>query len=338
MSKILSGASCLSPANSHGNRSEHFVKLAGGSINQYLNGVTVILNFLKYVDAHEVCPEYIDDVRNAQRICEKARDEFPAIVKFLEKVPGDFNAAATAIFSPRDYSATGFDFDFEEQKELSPTDPARMTWGISLIVLFEPEVAKVYGQAGASVVSTVEKSYEVTNIQFTDSEAKAKYQTLNKHLKSKGQPTVKPCGLFTVRPTVILDGWENTVHQAIDPNDKEATKETVLVMEEDLLQHLRLGTKLTMTVCTMDTGLSFIKKITDVRSSYYVFLPQELMFGYKEPVLNDRPAPSVHNPNGAEEENDILDSIPMGDPEDWDQENTNLGGKEEVKENAKEEA
>ena len=44
-------------------------------------------------------------------------------------------------------------------------------------------------------------------------------------------------------------------------------------------------------------GLRFIKKALDVRVSFDTFLPQSLMTRWREPVPNERPPPSVANPN-----------------------------------------
>ncbi|KAK0621846.1 hypothetical protein B0T17DRAFT_305690 [Bombardia bombarda] len=40
-------------------------------------GVAMVSNFLKYVDRHDVCPEYTEDVRKAQKLCEQALEEIP---------------------------------------------------------------------------------------------------------------------------------------------------------------------------------------------------------------------------------------------------------------------
>jgi hypothetical protein len=51
----------------------------------------------------------------------------------------------------------------------------------------------------------------------------------------------------------------------------------------------------------LNTGIRFIKTISRIVPSFYTFLPQQMMRHYKQPRDDDRPAPSVQNPEAQEE-------------------------------------
>lgn len=58
----------------------------------------VIRNFLNYVLAHGVCPEYTKDVLAARKVCELAEKELWSIKQVQNLLPGDFNVAASTLY------------------------------------------------------------------------------------------------------------------------------------------------------------------------------------------------------------------------------------------------
>ncbi|KAL2020462.1 hypothetical protein VTK56DRAFT_8428 [Thermocarpiscus australiensis] len=283
--------------------SEHLPKLVAMNMDDYRSGVEVVSNFLKYVDHHDVCPEYGDDVKDAQRVCLRALEEIPAIVELTELVPGNFNAAARALYCKTD-EANFSSFDY--YSGMSPLDRkgAKMSVAVTLSILLGP--SRIETDKEWTVVETVEQSFEVSQITFPDAIAHAKYKATNQHLAD--YPDIQPCGTISARPVVIRDGWDN----AMTDTTPEAA-ESLFILEENILQLLTVGTKLTMGVCALNVGLKFIKYVKDIKPSFYVFLPQELMLDFKEPVPNDRPAPSADDADGDEE---IVSGTPGGDGDD----------------------
>ena len=264
-------------------RSEHLFKMAGSGMAEYQMGVEVVLNFLKYVDLHDVCPEYAADVRRAQRVCLQALDEFPAIKELLELIPGDFNTSLRALHCKPD-EVGGF-----YASEVQDRTFMRVTFATTLGLLYGTYRYPL--RSRWTVTDTTEQSFEITAITLPTEEILAKYKVINNHLAAF--PDIAPCGTITVRRVIVHDGWDNSMTEKIP--DEEANVETQFVFEENVLRLMGVGMKLTAGVCTMDTGVKFIKYVKAIRPSFHVFLPQELMFGYREPVPNDRPAKSVHD-------------------------------------------
>jgi Argonaute siRNA chaperone (ARC) complex subunit Arb1 len=222
----------------------------------------------------------------------------------LKLLPGAFNSAARVLYCDKKENELGaFDNYIEDPNQQSLDKPtARAIFGVTFVMLVETQFCEMF------VTDTYEQTFEVTDIQFVDEKRRVMYKSVND--SRPGSPTIEPCGILSLRPTVVLDGWDNPMTDEISDG---VPKEDRLYLEEGILRLLKAGMKLTLTVCTLNIGVSFIKHVKDISPTFYTFLPQELMLNYKEPVMNKRPASSVHDPYADE---DILSKIPIGDPED----------------------
>ncbi len=262
--------------------------MAGSGMADYQMGVEVVLNFLKYVDLHNVCPEYADDVKRAQRVCLQAMDEVPAIKELLELVPGPFHTSMRAVHCGPD-EADAHDMGGIYDSPFKDRTFARVTFSAVLGIIYG---ARSYPfRSRWSIVDTAEQSFEITAITLPNEELLARYTAINNHLAA--YPDIEPCGTITVRRVIVHDGWDNAMTETIPA--AEVGVKTQFAFEEKLLRLMRVGMKLTVGVCTMNTGAKFIKYVKAIRPSFHVFLPQELMFSYREPTPNDRPARSVHD-------------------------------------------
>jgi hypothetical protein len=264
--------------------------MVGSATGDYLMGVDVVLNFLKYVDRHDVCPEYADDVKNAQRVCLRALREVPCIWELRKLLPGHFNTALR-ILHVKGEDGNPLNFDSCCEDPLPDPKFAKISHAATLSVLMGAD--RYPTDTEWCVADSSDMTFEVLTINPPNDNVRAKYKAINQHLAN--YPDIEPCGTITVRPVIIRDGWDNSMTATIPP---EADVESQFILEEGILELMRVGMKLTMTVCTLNVGLKFITCVKDVRPSFYVFLPQELMFNYKEPVLNDRPGRSIHNVAG----------------------------------------
>lgn len=300
---LLKVTPCLVTTNM--SRSEHLPTLVGTQSAQYAMGVDVVLNFLKYVDLHDVCPEYADDVKSAQSICLRALEEVPATTKLLQLLPGHFNAALSMLHVKQEDGSSS-DIDNYFGKALPDVKQAKASHAATLSILMGAHRFPADGEW--FITETVEFTFEVLAIDLPSDITRAKYKAINQHLTN--YVNIQPCGTITARPVIVRDGWDNSMTATIPP---EADKESQFVLEEDILHLIVVGMKLTMRICTLNVGLKFIKSVTQVRPSFYVFLPQELMFNYKEPLPTDRPAKSVHD---FDDENDVRKGGPVVEADD----------------------
>lgn len=288
--------------------SELLVEMVGPHGSEYQMGVEVVFNFLKYVEHHDVCPEYAGDVKNAQKVCETALEEMPSICKAVALLPGTFNIAAARLFCEDDnpLSFENGDGSWEVEWKTMDDATAQVVFGATLAILLDPKVSKAVMGSKLGVTHMSEETFEVVEIAFAEEEPRAKYKATSQHLARTMDIKLETCGSLIVRPTVVRNGWDNTSNPT-----PSATADETFILEESILEELKVGMAITMTVCTLNVGLKFIKEIRKVHPTFYLFLPQQLMLKFKEPVLNPRPAPSVHNPEAGEE--DVLGDIPLGD-------------------------
>lgn len=296
------------------------IRLTTPGAASYTAGVDVVSNFLKYVDLHDVCPEHAEDLRNAQKVCQKARKEMPVLVRILLLLPGDFSAAACLATCEDDNDNVWAPKEVDEVDEKT----ASQNMGIVLSILMSSNCGHEKGVkfdklAGfPTVTKTItQQAYEVVGIVLPDDECHAKFKSVNKHLADINKHTddaniIKLCGLLQVKPTIIRSGWENTMHKTVE----DVTYN--LVMEEEILTLMKVGFKFEMDICLLNYGVGFIKKFVDGHPTFYEFLPQELMWGYKEPDANPRPGPSIHNPTGSFEGGDGMGDFLNNEPEDDD--------------------
>ncbi|CAG8686273.1 10340_t:CDS:1 [Acaulospora colombiana] len=67
-------------------------------MEQFREAPQVINSFLNYLIAHEVCPEYMEDMERALKIIERAKEELPKCKSLAQLAPGKFNKACSLIY------------------------------------------------------------------------------------------------------------------------------------------------------------------------------------------------------------------------------------------------
>ncbi|KAK3353271.1 Argonaute complex, subunit Arb1 [Lasiosphaeria hispida] len=298
--------------------SVNLIDYFGGGLDNFCLGAEVVSNFLKYIYRHDVCPEYSEDIGAALKICDKAQAEMAAISKLEMLLPGYFSAASGVLFCQGNDELHKLDseWSFDQQKPLDK-DMARTIFGVHVALLFDRDqshgISNAMRKNELAIVETSEQAIEICKIIFPDKQLRAKYKSVIKHLDTKHldiKVEIEACGSLVVRPTVIINGWDNPTVNADE--ERTAEESEVFFMEESMLKLLEVGMKLKVVVCALNTNLKFIKSVNHIYPSFYTFLPQELMFHYKEPLKDNRPAPSVYDADddGENENERILDGIP----------------------------
>lgn len=279
-----------------------------------------ILNFLKYIRHHDVCPEYSNDVNEAIRICEASMTELPQIAAAAAALPGDFHLACRILFcsSGKSIGGKGVTDDglvMYEDKGLSTRDEIIETPGScsttfmapagfhpelvfkTTIALQDPnQIPRLIDAAKPIyVVSVFEEAYEVDEIVFAEEDMVRAYEGVTE--QGSSFRAIGPVGFVALLPTSIEDGWDNRpCRDAVG----DSSKASLLLMDHEVLTQLRRGMKLRLTICELDIGVRFIREVREVLPSFHVFLPQSLMLSWKTPRLSERPAPSADDPDAEE--------------------------------------
>ncbi|ROW04456.1 hypothetical protein VMCG_04956 [Cytospora schulzeri] len=291
--------------------------------------IDTVLNFLKYVRHHDVCPEYADNLAEACKVCELADTEIPKIGAVGGVMPGDFNLACRILFCGTGKTSsvplaavTTDDVVYEEKTDASAK--ALGTWDSSIIAPKDFDAERVFkatisiqkpqlidrvlkmSEQPIRVVKTYEDAYVVEEIFFSDNDTVDTYRGI----KGKdGQPcVVSPVGHIVLMPTIIEDGWDNHPTLA-EGRAGNPGRPVVIYLEHNIMENLKVGMKMRLIICELDMGLEFIKECNAVLPSFHTFLPQSLMMNYKAPKPNERLPPSVDDPDAEDQQlYDILDS------------------------------
>jgi hypothetical protein len=245
-------------------------------------------NFLRYVLQHDVCPEYNQNVESALQICKQAREEWPALIQLQQDLPGCFNLAAGELFS----SVGANEWSFLSFSRPDGFDPKTTFLAVCAL---RGEVVTLDQFSQGKVEASKEQSYcvEVTAVERAAASIQERFSALRIEGIGYG---IEAVGKVFFKPAIIEDEWE-TLNMPALPTGKD----TWVYLEDSLLTNVFPKMKMDITLVELNTGIRFIKTISRIVPSFYTFLPQQMMRHYKQPRDDDRPAPSVQNPEAQEE-------------------------------------
>ncbi|TGJ80181.1 hypothetical protein E0Z10_g8579 [Xylaria hypoxylon] len=251
----------------------------------------LVKNFLNYVLMQDVCPEYTSNIVAARNICDIAPTELRYIHELISELPGDFNRAARSLFCEGQVEHLDEDENSEAFIQFNHTT---LVWPLSeKAKQCNQKILKISDPTTIKVISMMNRTYEVLGIERPRHKDK---KMVNERLaEMEVNRKLKPAGFIRVAPAIIAHGWGNMPR----PEEVEFSnaEEEEFLLEDELLAKLEVGMKMSMTVCELNVGLRFIKEIHDLRPSFDTFLPQYLMTNWKNPVPNERPPPSINDPN-----------------------------------------
>ncbi|KAK8091408.1 uncharacterized protein PG998_015223 [Apiospora kogelbergensis] len=275
----------------------------------------VIHNFLNYVLHHDVCPEYTANIKAAQAICQVAPDEMRAASDLYAALPDSFNTATRFLFCDggifKAYEPEQPASETPEEKKASGWEgyetrynPQKLDAHLQLIIFRFNMMDKIKDETlkqtiyeteprEIRVVNTKSQAYQIVSTHRPSKRVKAHNEEMLEKENLSGK--VKPTGIAMLRPTVIDHAWSN-VPRPEDVDDSQQPTETFIV-DDHLLAKMVVGMKMQLDVCELNVGgVRFIKECREVRPSFDTLLPQSLMQTWKDPVLNERPPPSVSSP------------------------------------------
>ncbi|KAL7925656.1 Argonaute siRNA chaperone complex subunit Arb1 domain-containing protein [Trichoderma austrokoningii] len=261
------------------------IPLTGLQSGPLEEAIDVIENFLRYILHHDVCPEYAEDVKGALRICQTAREEWSMLNALHTTVPGFFNLAAAKLFSKPDPDAWAFHlFHVPQSFEAKPI------FYSAIAMLEDLAPFNFLVQQQAKLLRLYECTVEIRVVTPPTLVTIQQFECLRVSTCDRTQKIfLGPLGTITVRQAVIEDGW---VHP-YTPRPL-GTEDINLYFEQNILESFKPGMKMTLEIGEIGGGINFVRRIRNIVPSFYKFLPQELMRGFKPPRENDRPAPSIH--------------------------------------------
>ncbi len=303
--------------------------IGGSRSNLMLVGIDVVDNFLRYLQIHDVCPEYGEDVKAAREICSKAHAELPKILCAIPRMPGHFNLACTKLFCKEPQHTAlhdGLDpLHALPNKDWDAMHIFRATLALQgTIVGQKTRNMAEHDFTGIHIVNTREVDLEITKLVPPSDDLKQRYASYaadgpehshgdahagangDGHCGGNGDAGDKNCGsavelagVVIAKHCTIIEGYANQPQPSaaeLASRGKEA-----FLLDANTMAMLCPGMKLRVVMQGLNCDLNFVSAVKEVTPSFYTFLPQELMMDWKEPRPNEREPPSVDNP-GADEE------------------------------------
>ena len=256
----------------------------------------VIKNFLNYVLSHAVCTEYTDNVLAARKICDEAEKELLAMNCLRGRLPGEFNVAASSLYSGRyqgvylanqqwgsidplakTYVAIDRGFDEAEAQAIFKTTVALSGTDEMFRLVMKEEV---------NIIATQNRYLEVVKIEMPGPKTVDGYSSIDKAGGQVGN--YRAIGLLHVKP------WDGPGYLEEDTTDDEDNRDSTTPtpsddlietfwLEDDILKHCFVGLKLEVTIQMLNIGIKFIDYVASLYCSFHTVLPNEKMNGWKEP-------------------------------------------------------
>ncbi len=253
------------------------------------------------------------DVMAALRLCTQAEKELRLIGEVSRLLPGDFNIAASTLYGGS-YHRLQNDYAQWDDKEplFGPDDPASRDKKIMGMTVAEADRIFKTGIAFSGtyehfrqimamqcfVVEQEFRSMEVCEIVFPSEEKRKKLLGAKDEFGHSGFAL----GILKVKHWDSPDAQEEDMSDdgGEDPGGSSKGMADSAIdsfwLEENILEKCFIGMKMKATVRKLSIGLNYIDEIMRVECSFYTYLETERLDRWKEPMLNERPGPTVDDP------------------------------------------
>lgn len=266
-------------------------------INTYCD---VVRNFLNYVLMHSVCPEYTTDIIAAQKICDLAKSELWSIHTLAPVFPGNFHRALSIICNG--YYGQLYADPADPDSRLMSHEHAHRTLRAAVALMgtaeqFAAVAALEVGHAPAVLREEV-RGYETVAVTPPTPKLREGFAGIRSAAGRTG--TIAALGLLECRR------W---AHPDAEVRDVTVAEERALAagktrqlgggetfwVDEDVLARCVVGMKFFAVVRECSGGITYIDHLRVMNCSFYKWVENERMGGWKAPRENERAAPSCED-------------------------------------------
>ncbi|PHH51253.1 Argonaute-binding protein 1 [Ceratocystis fimbriata CBS 114723] len=262
--------------------------------------ISVVANFLRYLLMHDVCNEYIDDIKGAMQLCKRAETELPMSISCRNHFPGLWNSLLDSISEN----------EIEEEPAMPLSPPANLARELEIRSNFRLP-------AGFNPVTFLKIGLEMLgkNVDFDFS----KLEIVRRPVYSLQVQSIEPGPTFRFQvfengQTVTYPSLDRitfkhcVIESDMDPGEYKRSLAVpsgyeVMLLDTRITNFLRKGMKVRAIVAELNNGVKFIKSVFGVHPEFYVFLPQNLMRSYRSHEPATKPPPSALD-TGEQEEGD----------------------------------
>jgi hypothetical protein len=254
------------------------------------NACQVPRTFYKYLQHHQVCPEYDDQLVKALEVCDIAERELPKVHAAGLAFPGDFNKSASVIFSGAQAGMyTGDKSWAEEMRKDGMTvekigirnEEAKIKFGTGIAVLGSDEQYELFEANGFKVLGKETTCLEIVSIHLPDEDTKAAYAEQSKTYHQK-LGRLEPLGKLVCKTCYAEDCDEydlpknNDKYPCGKPRKDGDGKEYQFLIEESILQDCFVGMEMDAKILQLSGGLTILDDVIETMASFFTWIPNEL--------------------------------------------------------------
>lgn len=202
------------------------------------------------------------------------------LLRLQSTLPGQFNLAAARYFGVHETQ----DWIIEGDRTWN-LDP-KLVFFSALVLMNETKLFDQLSEGEHRVTKEFECTLQLKEITRPTAAAIKRFKSFE---VSKNALDLNPIGKAHFTPSIIEDDMDHPKLPQPFPQ-----KQMILYFDDNILTNFKPGMKISATICEVDGGLRFVKKMTQIVPTFYTFLPQEMMRFFKPPRENERPAPSIN--------------------------------------------
>ncbi|TKA77426.1 hypothetical protein B0A55_04823 [Friedmanniomyces simplex] len=258
---------------------------------QLATATMVLRNFYNYLTVHPVCPEYNEQIVAARAVCDVAEMELPKLTIIDRSLPGAFNSACSTLFggayadvyigqAAKDDWGQGADnvgLDRQEAITIFMAGIAAHSTAeqYTKIITFHSDLLD------SKCISAERLGLEIVTVELPDAEVKQTYDFLRKregfhdYIHAMGKLICKHWDIPFAPPVDL------PAHLMDAKTDRNQHFE--FLVEAETLAYCVPGMKMEAVVKDLDVGVKWIDCVEVVYPTFYTWLPNERIKGWKEP-------------------------------------------------------
>ncbi|KAK3111808.1 hypothetical protein LTR53_012553 [Teratosphaeriaceae sp. CCFEE 6253] len=260
--------------------------------SQVATACQVLRDFYNYLTEHSVCPEYADQLVAARGACDLAEEELPKLAVVDRSLPGAFNAACSTLFGgtyanvfitreAQDSWAQGADnigLDHEEAVNIFRAGLAAYGTAEQCVRAGAPNSGDALG---FKTVAEERLGLEIVAVEMPTDAAKELYafasnrEGFKNYIHAMGKLI---CKRWTIPFDAPVDLPKHLMQGKVDQDERFE-----FLVEAETLAYCVPGMKMEALVKEADLGIKWIDGIETVYPSFYTWLANEGVLGWKEP-------------------------------------------------------
>lgn len=244
----------------------------------------LLRNWLNYLLHHNVCNDFRENLLAARKTVDIAEVELIDMIDLPSLLPGTFSAACKSIYiAPLSDIDNNFSWGSTSNLDGFSKENANRIFLAALASLGSDELCDHYSDQNEdgklAIVERVDTGLEVTGVFPSSKQTRDMYAHPSNH-------GLTPMGWITAKtwwcPWAGTEDLTEEEEAALPAQQAAASREYTIWMDDDTLAKIHTGLKMTADICKLSFGLWFVENVKLMYPSYTIWIPNEIMEGWRE--------------------------------------------------------